>query len=394
MAKGTLSIIAPIAEEDFFDNYYEKKLLHISRNNPNYFDDIINLEDIDSIIDSGHLYYPDFNLKKKEGQNALQPWLNDALKNPTLKINQGELYRQVAAGQTLIINTIEKWLPKFNHFMVSMGNRLGVEHSANVYITPPKEQGFSWHYDDHDVCILQIMGNKVWSLIEEDSSLPDANFKSKSPRIEAPEHSTQIILKAGDMLYIPRGMYHKAVTEDVASVHVTLAIHSVKRYQLFDHFIEEVRKEKLFRKSILSTNTSNSDKQEILNAAKEFAIDYFSNLDLSTAEKTWDQSIARKVASVNKNRLTSILEINNLNLNSEVRLNPNVILDVSSGKKFVEIKANGKELKYPIFMQQALMRLLDTNPVLLKKLVKEIPEKHLLDLAKKLITEGFIIIEH
>ena len=35
---------------------------------------------------------------------------------------------------------------------------------ANAYITPPQNQGFSHHYDVHDVFVLQLAGEKEWTI--------------------------------------------------------------------------------------------------------------------------------------------------------------------------------------------------------------------------------------
>jgi ribosomal protein L16 Arg81 hydroxylase len=393
MTKETSLILEPISIEDFFQNYFEKKLLHISRNTPNYFENIITINDIDAILDSGHLYYPDITLKKKNGEHAIQPWLDEPSVNPTLRIKQGELYNQISKGQTLIINTIQKFIPRLNEHIVALGNKFGVKHSANVYITPSNEQGFNWHYDDHDVFILQIKGNKKWSLVDEAPFLPDSNYKSSSPKIENPENVTDYFLKEGDTLYIPRGVYHKAVTEENSSIHLTLAFYTIKSYHLLDHFIGELRKERLFRSSVLSKNTSQLDQNKILEEIKKFAGSYFSKLDITSAEKIWEQSISQRVAPINKNRLISILEIDNISLDSKVKLNPNIVLDISTSPKFIEIKANGKKLKYPIFMQKSISQLLSPKPIILDELTANIPEKHVLDLAKKFIIEGFITIE-
>jgi ribosomal protein L16 Arg81 hydroxylase len=393
MTNKTLSILDPIKEEDFFQDYFEKKALLISRDNPNYFDKLVRLQDIDDIINSDYLYYPTINLEKKGGEAALQPWLDKIFDKQTLKVNQGELYKQVAEGQTLIINTIEKFLPKLNQFMVAQGKRWGMHHSANTYITPANNQGFNWHYDSHDVFILQIKGSKTWFLKEEETFLPDANFKSKSPQIKEPENHTKIFLEAGDTLYIPRGIYHKAQTEDIASTHITLSANTIKAYRLFDDFLQEARKEKLFRQSIVPSNVSTLNKEEIITAAKKFAIDYFSKLDLESTEELWEQSLASKATPSNRNRLLSILNLDSLNIDSKVKRNPDIVLDISTSLKFIEIKANGKKLKYPIFMQKHINQLLSTKTIALNELAANIPEKHALDLAKKFIIEGFITIE-
>ena len=47
-----------------------------------------------------------------------------------------------------------------------------IQWTLNVYLTPPSSQGFTAHYDAHDVFILQIAGSKHWRLYDAPLRLP------------------------------------------------------------------------------------------------------------------------------------------------------------------------------------------------------------------------------
>jgi hypothetical protein len=44
--------------------------------------------------------------------------------------------------------------------------------SANLYVTPPRSQGFMVHYDDHCVFVLQLEGRKRWNIWDQVDTLP------------------------------------------------------------------------------------------------------------------------------------------------------------------------------------------------------------------------------
>ncbi|KAG5284406.1 hypothetical protein AALO_G00026390 [Alosa alosa] len=94
---------------------------------------------------------------------------------------------------------------------------------SNVYITPKASQGLPPHYDDVEVFILQLEGEKHWRLYSP--TVPLAREYSLEPeeRIGNPTHD--ITLKAGDLLYFPRGTIHQANTpaEVDHSTHLTLS---------------------------------------------------------------------------------------------------------------------------------------------------------------------------
>lgn len=112
---------------------------------------------------------------------------------------------------------------------------------VNMYLTPSNSQGLARHSDDHCVFVCQLAGVKRWKVFPR--------LDSKLPRLYKPCYSMhelkeedesndvhgyqQIVLKEGDVLYIPRGCPHEAVTdvdddENVNttkfSLHMTLAI--------------------------------------------------------------------------------------------------------------------------------------------------------------------------
>ncbi|XP_030475053.1 uncharacterized protein LOC115692368 [Syzygium oleosum] len=107
---------------------------------------------------------------------------------------------------------------------------------ANLYLTPRNSQGLARHYDDHCVLVCQLMGTKQWTISSPRNKLLPRLYDpldgSQGLNVDTvPNACTQILLKEGDILYIPRGYIHEAhTTNDVQkdsaglSLHLTLAI--------------------------------------------------------------------------------------------------------------------------------------------------------------------------
>lgn len=106
---------------------------------------------------------------------------------------------------------------------------------VNMYLTPPDSQGLACHYDDHCVFVCQLIGTKNWKIFHR-PSLQLPRLYEPINKLENEEMTTdrfnQVLLKEGDVLYIPRGVPHEACTvnEDESdgnagfSLHLTLAI--------------------------------------------------------------------------------------------------------------------------------------------------------------------------
>jgi hypothetical protein len=91
----------------------------------------------------------------------------------------------------------------------------------NAYMSPDGH-GFALHIDDHPVWILQIEGVKHWSISPDIGvpepvrafSFPPDRTVLKLPwgTFERPDESRflELLLKPGDLLYLPAGTWHKA----------------------------------------------------------------------------------------------------------------------------------------------------------------------------------------
>jgi hypothetical protein len=67
---------------------------------------------------------------------------------------------------TIIVDGVENMFPSFFDFVSTWKQSLGVYVHANLYLTPPSQQGLLWHSDKTDVFILQLEGSKTWNVCD------------------------------------------------------------------------------------------------------------------------------------------------------------------------------------------------------------------------------------
>ncbi|KAG7357476.1 cupin domain containing protein [Nitzschia inconspicua] len=103
---------------------------------------------------------------------------------------------------------------------------------AQTYLTPPLSQTLNPHADDRDVIVIQLLGQKEWS-VYQDVPIPypyPHEQVGKRPDLPVPPQvlngptSISKTLRPGDVLYIPRGHVHQAFSSDDLSLHITIAI--------------------------------------------------------------------------------------------------------------------------------------------------------------------------
>lgn len=133
---------------------------------------------------------------------------------------------------TLVLNGLHLTWPSLNAFCRRLEGELGHPMTANVYATPPKEQGFGAHWDTHNVWIAQLEGRKTWRVSApvvvdplEHQSWKSVGFTDaeRHHAIYEPDHTFD--LRAGQVLWIPRGWVHWGSTGDENSMHVTIGAH-------------------------------------------------------------------------------------------------------------------------------------------------------------------------
>jgi hypothetical protein len=120
------------------------------------------------------------------------------------------LRNALAAGFTVSALAVQRHVGRLDRLCRGLERELSARVGVNAYVTPSSARGFRRHADEHHVVVLQIHGEKRWSIWAPGESQP-----------------TELVLHTGDALYVPRRWQHAAVAGDAASAHVTLGITSL-----------------------------------------------------------------------------------------------------------------------------------------------------------------------
>ncbi|MFI8007614.1 JmjC domain-containing protein [Streptomyces sp. NPDC086010] len=127
-------------------------------------------------------------------------------------------------GATLLLRNTEQWHRPTAQLVSRFAAELGRRIEAFYFITPPGAQGLPLHRDDADVFLLQIAGSKEWTV----RSGPATPNWGPGSVIEEPGpvllHTT---VTEGQVLYIPNGYAHSAVTAKDLSVHLSLTVREI-----------------------------------------------------------------------------------------------------------------------------------------------------------------------
>jgi hypothetical protein len=128
---------------------------------------------------------------------------------------------QLRGGATLRFVDLEDWYPPITDLCDRLAETLNCVSRAYAFYTPPGDDGVHAHWDDADIFALQVDGAKTWHLWD----VPEVGEWPENQTIDVdrkPDHVLQ--LSAGEGLYIPAGMGHRAIAGPAGSLHLSIAL--------------------------------------------------------------------------------------------------------------------------------------------------------------------------
>lgn len=226
--KKTLSrILGDFDQNDFFKNNWGKKFKYI-QGQENRFEEIINWKDINYILNFFPLTHPYIRMVK-DGKN-IKPgdfleFQRVHFKNtaPKHSILPEKIAGILQSGGTLILQDLHMMHPGVQDLSKNLEIELGDNIQVNGYLGWNKAKGFDIHHDTHDVIVLQVYGNKKWFVYGKTQKNPIKEFSNQA---EKPEQNPffQKDISSGDLLYLPRGCWHKAEALSGPTLHLTIGI--------------------------------------------------------------------------------------------------------------------------------------------------------------------------
>lgn len=234
-------LIAPATLDDFFNHTWERSLLILRRNAPAYYNSLMTLADFDRCLHAA-IDSPSKMLK------VVAPLGSDEKPQLTTAagIPRNRLYEAYLSGHTLQLIDADKYWPPLDLLLASIRESFAGRVGANLFLTPPGTQAVALHFDPVDAFIVQLAGAKRWHVWEPTYLQPMAIPTSegylgkiiKRCKEEKLTPCEEVLLKAGDMMYIPRGFYHKVIAEDELSLHLTIYIRPLYWIDFFRRALE------------------------------------------------------------------------------------------------------------------------------------------------------------
>lgn len=241
-------------------------------------------------------------------------------------VNPAKVKALMGLGASLVANHLHRVCPEVGAFASMLEHEFAARVFANVYCSFQGVQAFQTHFDLHDVFAVQAEGEKTWHVYE---SRADAPVNPVPPGDEWEKWLTEsrgkllfeARMKPGDVLYLPRGQYHDALTGSYASLHVTFGVAPATGLALFKLLETALTRESGFRAYLPDARSGEELRERLAQLAERvkaamtspaFAIDVLNHQrDLARvpadyglpaqAKTTW-YSVARRAQVLRRDR--------------------------------------------------------------------------------------------
>lgn len=134
------------------------------------------------------------------------------------------LYKYLRDGATLVRNRIENE-PFIDQVSKQIASFSEARTITNSYAAISSKSSYKSHWDTRDVYAVQLLGSKRWILKAPNFEFPLYMQQTKDfLDIKEPEEVyMDIVLEAGDILYIPRGWWHDPLPLGNETFHLAVA---------------------------------------------------------------------------------------------------------------------------------------------------------------------------
>jgi hypothetical protein len=272
------NVIAPISVDDFFSSYWGTNFCHV-KGFEDKFAELLPWTELNSILRHHRIPFPRLRLCKKgnpipasaysvereAGSETLQR-RRRALETPP--VHARNLYEQLQQGATMTLDAVDELYNPVSDLCESFEKLFNERVQANAWVGCEEVPAVSPHWDDHDVFVLQVSGEKRWRIYGVTRPYPlyrDVDANTECPK----EIVWEGILQPGDLLYLPRGTWHSATAMGEPTLHLAVGVYSETAIDLMGWLQDHLRNNPAFRMNLPRFSTETARRQHMNDLRRE-----------------------------------------------------------------------------------------------------------------------------
>jgi hypothetical protein len=389
-------LILPVTVEEFSSEYWERKPLVVQRDEPGHYSTLLSMRDVDHLISSTGIRYPGLRLVKSGSPLPTGSYTSNLSWGNAVFTNLAEPERVLAAyreGATVILQALQRTWQPLARFCRNLEMYFNHPVQANAYLTPDSSQGFKPHYDTHDVLVLQIAGCKHWRIYDSPVPVPDRKLPYSAAGVQPGALLHEFVIRPGDLIYMPRGFIHEALTTESESLHITVGIVPYTWMDVFAEAVQLCREEPRFRRALpigfAGRGEVGSDLREefysLLDSFREHA-------DLEELLEVVAQRFVSTRAPLVGNGLLGADRPDSIAPDSLVRRREGIIHRLTVDGDHATLLFNGKRVAFPAYVEPALRFVAAEREFKVCDVAGTLDAPGKITLVRRMIKEGFLTV--
>ena len=393
--QGPQTIIGPTSLESFMDTHWDDAPLIVQERGSSLYDGLLSMDELDQLIHSSGLRYPTFRLVREGKEIPTSEYTVGPLEWGTGTasgfIDLDRTRDLMRRGCTLVMEACQRLHRPIAELSRLFEQTFQCPSPVNLYVTPPRAQGFNPHFDVQNVFVLQLHGTKRWQVY--------------GPHIEKPLPSQavhgavtpgpllhDITLSPGDLLYLPRGFVHCAHTTGELSAHLSVSLKPTTWADVFQGLVNTLPHDARFRSAVQLQSAGPAEASEDMETTFASLMDAFS--EGSDLEDVLDDMGRRFVATrlpSTKGQLLALQHDNSVTLNTKLMVQPGVMSRIDADTDKAHLHFHGKVVSVPWNTIGALRWIASAEPFETRDIPGDISDDTRCQLAQHLVNEGFLL---
>merc|ERR1712179_123225 len=213
------SILGCTKMDDFFKNIWEKRPLHVSRSDENFYGELFTLPVVKKVVETN-----EFNFLLDVNVSTYTDGQRQEIVEENGKVTLESMER-LMSEKCASFNFChpQRYIDQLWNILEKLETYFGCLWSANAFITPAGKQECAPHCDDAENFILQIEGTEEWKLYKPMVEL-SRDFTQDVLEENLGEPIIVVTLRPGDLLYFPRGVTYQSKADEAShSTYVALS---------------------------------------------------------------------------------------------------------------------------------------------------------------------------
>jgi ribosomal protein L16 Arg81 hydroxylase len=375
------TLVAPVAAEEFRSRYWERQTLVIHRNDPDYYHGLFNLEEFDEVVTCEPEYVKVANAATNKGAS----YKGDRTEGMEAVLGD------MRAGGTLVLDQLHHRHPKLRLLCRVLAAELGHRFQTNLYLTPSSGKGFTPHWDNHDVFILQTVGSKSWKIEKRRREIPDKIGSIADEDRELRGDLDSFVLEQGDLIYMPRGFVHAAECGSEPSLHITLGVTGVFWDDLLYAAVKAaiLQDERLRHTLPLGFHHAPDEVivKRLRGAFRELADETF----LSRVVAQYKDELVRTYPLDVSDQIIDFFRPRPLTIDDVVGARRAIVYQMHDGDESVRLNYGARAIVFPSFFREALEFALHRPAYVIREIPGDLQDEERIAFAERLLEEGLVV---